>query len=213
MITTAYFPPVKKKRRRESSANPAFMLFPEARYIPDSKLFSEISTPAPPSEKHAESVNKTVDLSDSATILICGHSARDQRCGILGPVLSSEFERVLSQNGYVLEDDQELGSQSSNSKGEEGTEARARVGLCSHVGGHKWAGNVIIYVPRHATLKMDGGLKENPLAGMGVWYGRVEPRHVEGLVEETLGRGRIVRELFRGALGADGGAVRLPLDN
>ena len=37
------------------------------------------------------------------------------------------------------------------------------------------------------------------LQGMGIWYGRVEPRHVEGIVAETVRGGRVVGELFRGA--------------
>ncbi|KLJ06659.1 hypothetical protein EMPG_17845 [Blastomyces silverae] len=35
------------------------------------------------------------------------------------------------------------------------------------------------------------------LAGKGIWYGRVEPRHVEGIVEETVLGGRVISEHFR----------------
>lgn len=75
----------------------------------------------------------------------------------------------------------------------------ADVGLISHIGGHKYAGNVIIYMPE--------SMKRNSLGGMGIWYGRVEPRKVEGIVEETVLKGRIIKELFRGGLTKEGGSL------
>ena len=51
-----------------------------------------------------------------------------------------------------------------------------------------------------------GSGKKSPLAGKGVWYGRVEPRHVWGIVEETVKGGRVVEELLRGVhMGEEGG--------
>lgn len=82
----------------------------------------------------------------------------------------------------------------------------ARVGVISHIGGHKYAGNVIIYVPP-GWKSSDGGGSGNgtsPLSGMGIWYGRVGPEHVEGVVAETLVRGRIVKDLLRGGITRDG---------
>lgn len=121
------------------------------------------------------------DIHHSPVILICGHGGRDLRCGIMAPVLEAEFARVLQERGMSV-----------NTGGEEivDRENHAHVGLISHVGGHKYAGNVIIYLPP--------GM-QNPLAGMGIWYGRVEPRHVEGLVAETLG-GRVIKDHFRGGI-------------
>lgn len=43
----------------------------------------------------------------------------------------------------------------------------------------------------------------SPLAGMGIWYGRVEPRHVMMILEETVKKGNIVGELWRGGLDVD----------
>ena len=71
----------------------------------------------------------------------------------------------------------------------------SRVALSSHVGGHAFAGNAIIYIPREFKLP-DG--KKSPLAGKGIWYGRVEPRHVSGILEETFKRGTVIEELLRG---------------
>lgn len=73
----------------------------------------------------------------------------------------------------------------------------ARIGLVSHVGGHKWAGNVIIYFP-HKYRTNPVQRRQSPLAGRGIWYGRVEPRHVEGIINETIKGGRVIKELFRG---------------
>lgn len=44
----------------------------------------------------------------------------------------------------------------------------------------------------------------NELKGAGVWYGRVGPEQVEGVVEETLVRGRVITELLRGGVMHDG---------
>ncbi|ETN36615.1 uncharacterized protein HMPREF1541_08893 [Cyphellophora europaea CBS 101466] len=146
------------------------------------------------------------------TILICSHNSRDTRCGVLGPLLVSEFKRLLPPS---LQLDAEQGT---------------RVAGISHIGGHKWAGNVIVYIPRgwslrrraivdgeeaSASLEEDraahGGPsgKESPLAGKGVWYGRVEPRHVEGIINETILGGKVIRELCRGVVDEGGRIIRI----
>ena len=71
------------------------------------------------------------------------------------------------------------------------------VGCISHVGGHAWAGNVIIYLP----------VADNTAAG--IWYGRVEPRHVDVIIRETVLGGRVIGELWRGGIGRDGAIVRI----
>ncbi|KAF3356493.1 putative bolA-like protein [Verticillium dahliae VDG1] len=67
----------------------------------------------------------------------------------------------------------------------------------NHIGGHKFAGNVIVYVPPGMRAQ-DG--TEHGLAGRGIWYGRVEPRHVEGIVKETILGGRVIADMFRGGI-------------
>lgn len=42
------------------------------------------------------------------------------------------------------------------------------------------------------------------MAGAGVWYGRVGPENVEGVVEETVVKGRVVGELLRGGFDGEG---------
>lgn len=110
------------------------------------------------------------------TILICGHGGRDQRCGVLGPLLQSSFRRELQRRGI-----------------------HADVGLISHIGGHKYAGNIIVYVPP--------SMAGNALKGSGVWYGRVGPEQAEGIVEETLVNGRVITDLLRGGVTQDGGNI------
>ncbi|ORY80243.1 Sucrase/ferredoxin-like-domain-containing protein, partial [Leucosporidium creatinivorum] len=54
-----------------------------------------------------------------------------------------------------------------------------------HHGGHRYAGNVIIYLPN----------------GTSIWYGRVTPRDIGAVVETTIMNGKVIPELLRGGLG------------
>jgi hypothetical protein len=123
---------------------------------------------------------------NEVTVLICGHGGRDQRCGIMGPLLQDEFSETLSRgNIAVLETPISINSEPGKADG-------ARVGLVSHIGGHIFAGNVILYIPKTKQYA------SHPLAGLGVWYGRVEPRHVQGIIETTIKDGVIIEDLLRG---------------
>lgn len=110
------------------------------------------------------------------TILICGHGGRDSRCGILGPILHSAFTQELKRK-----------------------RTEADIAQISHIGGHKYAGNVIIYIPPT--------MQQNALKGAGIWYGRVGPEQVEGVVEETIVKGRVVLDILRGGVTDQGGNV------
>ncbi|AEO63282.1 uncharacterized protein THITE_2108321 [Thermothielavioides terrestris NRRL 8126] len=142
-------------------------------------------------------------------VLVCGHGGRDRRCGLYGPLLRGEFERRLPEQGVeVLRGAVEVeGEDGPAVEGvASGREWAARVGLISHIGGHKFAGNVIVYLP--PGLRTEDG-EVHPLAGHGIWYGRVEPRHVEGIVRETIRRGRVIEELFRGGITQEGEILTL----
>lgn len=140
-------------------------------------------------------------------VLVCGHGGRDARCGVVGPLLRDEFADKLARAGVdvrtgpveVALGDEEGRPPSIIAGGAASTAktTTARVGLISHIGGHKFAGNVIVYLP--PGLRGPDG-EPQPLAGHGIWYGRVEPRHVEGLVQETVLGGRVVADLFRGGI-------------
>lgn len=147
-------------------------------------------------------------------VLICGHGGRDRRCGIYGPLLRGEFEKRLPEKGIeVLKGPRDVEAEMEGGEGRaviqgetSGRERAARVGLISHIGGHKYAGNVIVYLP--PTLTTEDG-RPHPLAGYGIWYGRVEPAHVEGIVTETILNGTVIEELFRGGIRQDGQILRL----
>lgn len=195
------------------------------------------------------------------TILVCSHNSRDNRCGILGPLLHAEFVQYLNKrqtlrnqavsNAVVGDQIHDEGAHTFASHpvfrpdvidAEHKSQQPVNVGMISHIGGHKWAGNIIIYVPPDYKLgalereargrrprdrvvtgqdeavdvpedeaispeELQEGL--SPLAGKGIWYGRVEPKHVEGIVEQTLGHGQIIRELFRGGINYDGSPLRI----
>lgn len=138
---------------------------------------------------------------DEIIILICGHGGRDQRCGILGPVLQAEFEDKLARQNIKVLKDMPVEQAVEPDDAVQEYVPTARVGLISHIGGHKFAGNVIVYVPPSF-----GG---NALRGKGIWYGRVKPRHVEGIVDKTVLGGLVIKELLRGGVGQEGEGLRL----
>lgn len=59
-----------------------------------------------------------------AYVFVCAHGSRDMRCGVCGPVLIDKFNELIESRD--LKD-------------------KVFVSGCSHVGGHKYAGNVIIF--------------------------------------------------------------------
>ncbi|GAB7365001.1 hypothetical protein MBLNU230_g5783t2 [Neophaeotheca triangularis] len=138
---------------------------------------------------------------DEIIILICGHGGRDSRCGILGPILRDEFREKLQRQNVALLDEAPVAEAEIIDTDKDGYVPTARVGMVSHMGGHKWAGNVGIYIP--------SSWKQHPLAGKGVWYGRVDPGKVEGIVGETVLKGKVIKDLFRGGVGQEGEVLRL----
>lgn len=147
-----------------------------------------------------------MDVKDTL-IMICGHGGRDMRCGVMGPVLQSEFERLLPKFGFKSE----MRAVDADRQGVEGGAADdsgtvARVGMVSHIGGHAYAGNVICCIPPSAKLENGDA---HPLAGCQIWYGRIEPRHVEGVIVQTLQQGIVLSEHFRGGIKQGGEVLRM----
>ncbi|KAK9480626.1 Sucrase/ferredoxin-like-domain-containing protein [Lipomyces japonicus] len=105
-----------------------------------------------------------------AVILLCSHRTRDKRCGVTAPILRKELELQLREHDLFRDatDDRPGG---------------VPIYYVSHVGGHKFAGNVIIY--RNT--------------GDGIWMGRVEPKHCKAIVEETVIKGNVFPEYLRQA--------------
>ncbi|OWM74926.1 hypothetical protein CDL15_Pgr021277 [Punica granatum] len=64
------------------------------------------------------------------------------------------------------------------------------VSPCSHIGGHKYAGNLIIYSPD----------SEGKIAGH--WYGYVTPDDVPEVLDQHISKGQVIERLWRGQMGA-----------
>ncbi|KAL2335741.1 hypothetical protein Fmac_016954 [Flemingia macrophylla] len=102
-------------------------------------------------------------------IFVCAHGSRDVRCGVCGPVLMEKLNQEIQLRG--LKD-------------------QISVLACSHVGGHKYAGNVIIFCPGP-----DGKI-------MGHWYGYVTPDDVPALLDQQIAKGEVIQKLWRGQMGS-----------
>jgi len=101
-------------------------------------------------------------------IYVCTHAERDYRCGVIGTLLVQQFEDYLNSPEVTQLRDLDI-----------------QVFGCSHVGGHKFAGNVVIY---------KGAWKD------GVWYGRVTPQDVDEIMRETIAEDKVIGRLWRGGL-------------
>ncbi|CAJ1994020.1 sucrase/ferredoxin-like family protein [Leishmania donovani] len=113
-----------------------------------------------------------VDRSGEYFIFVCSHFTRDARCGYCGSVLIDLFRHALLEK---------MGA---------GGAERVTVYSCSHIGGHIYAGNVIIY-SRHG----------------GICYGLFKPEDVLPVVDAIAeDKGAIPESLknrIRGQMGSD----------
>eukprot|EP00759_Apiculatamorpha_spiralis_P014561 PhF_6_TR21166/c0_g1_i2/m.30493 len=91
-------------------------------------------------------------------IFVCAHTQRDSRCAYCGPILIQQIQ-------------QQVVERSSELKGKS-----VQVFAINHIGGHKYAGNVIVY-------------EEN---GQGYWYGYVCPSDVTAIVDAVCSEGSVV---------------------
>ncbi|TGZ84672.1 hypothetical protein EX30DRAFT_337167 [Ascodesmis nigricans] len=151
--------------------------------LPAGRRFSGIETAQKWAEGKEEvetgALQKGNRIPDSvdAVVLVCVHGTRDARCGEMGPPLIQQFEDVLAAKEVPKE--------------------KVVVAGCSHLSGHKWAGNVVVY-RRHEQ----GTETENDF--WGVWYGRITPKEVEAIVMETVENGRVLDAgLLRGVVAAE----------
>lgn len=94
-------------------------------------------------------------------LFVCCHANRDERCGYCGPILADLFADEIRARGL---------------------QESIQVRRTSHVGGHQYAGNVLIYPG-------------------GDWYGYVTPADVERIIEQHLLRGEVLSDLWRGRMG------------
>jgi hypothetical protein len=109
-------------------------------------------------------------IDSKALVLVCSHTKRDKKCGVAGPLLIEEFGSRL-QKGNLLE--------------------TVPVLSVSHYGGHKFAGNCIIY------------FKDIRNVWVADWYGRVKTCHVDALVRDAVLEGKVIKDHWRGRMNAD----------
>lgn len=102
-------------------------------------------------------------------VFLCSHSKRDKRCGITAPLMKKEMDNHLRDLGYYRDigDDRPDG---------------VHVKFVNHVGGHKFAANVIIF----------------NRAGQIIWLARCTPKNCVPIIDQTvLGGGKVWPELVR----------------
>ncbi|KAL9592556.1 MAG: hypothetical protein Q9179_006602 [Wetmoreana sp. 5 TL-2023] len=147
-------------------------------------------------------------------ILLCSQRTRDARCGQSAPLLRREFERHLRPLGLYrdLHDERPGG---------------VGIYFISHVGGHKFAANVMIYRRADVAVvdsegEVNGEVQTNGRAsgekaegkGMGegsqcIWLARVRPEDCEGIVKFTVLKGKVVKpeRQLRGGFDRERGLV------
>lgn len=132
-----------------------------------------------------------------ALILLCSQKTRDARCGQSAPLLRKELQRHLQPLGLYRDlDDERPGG--------------VGIYFISHVGGHKYSANMMIYrrpdafgLDNVARGKLTDG--ESPVvvaqgndnddvgAGQCIWLARVKPEDCEGIVKFTVLQGKIIK--------------------
>ncbi|EEF39634.1 conserved hypothetical protein [Ricinus communis] len=118
--------------------------------------------------KEGEWLPGTPETLKGSYVFVCCHGSRDRRCGLCGPAVVRKFKEEIELHGF---------------------QGKVSVSPCSHIGGHKYAGNVIIF-----------GSSMNGLI-TGHWYGYVTPDDVPILLDQHIEKGEIVDQLWRGQMG------------
>ncbi|CAI7149657.1 CGH_3_collapsed_G0003340.mRNA.1.CDS.1 [Saccharomyces cerevisiae] len=109
-------------------------------------------------EKLLETRPNVAVARERAYVFICSHTTRDKRCGITAPYLKKVFDSKLQEHGLYRDN--------SDYRAE-----GVKIAFVNHVGGHKFAANVQIYLRNPNTL---------------IWLGRVTPTIVPSIVEHLI---------------------------
>lgn len=140
-----------------------------------------------------------------AAILICSHKKRDRRCHITADPIISALTHAIEELGdswhvdrrgdeaHLFEPYRITANDSEESildrkkelvkcRSDESEDKHIGIFKVSHVGGHKFSAQVIIWLPN----------------GKSIWYARVTTQDCKIIVNETLKNGRIVADLLRG---------------
>ncbi|XP_026408790.1 altered inheritance of mitochondria protein 32-like [Papaver somniferum] len=112
-------------------------------------------------------VSGPVERLEGSYVFVCCHIARDKRCGTCGPQLIKKFK-------------EEIGSRALKDQ--------IFVGPCSHLGQHKFAGNLTIF-GRNSSGEVTGH-----------WYGYVTPEDVPAMLDQHIIKGEINKKIWRGQM-------------
>lgn len=153
----------------------------------------ESSLPMTPASVDPNSQLTTRPCPHQYLILLCSQRTRDARCGQSAPLLRREFERHLRPLGLYrdLHDERPGG---------------VGIYFISHVGGHKYSANVMIYRRHGRAVEGQGQAQSGVTEGDGVeagnvggeasqciWLARVRPEDCEGIVKFTVLQGKVVK--------------------
>ena len=117
-----------------------------------------------PSQHNTQSLLSSRRCPHDYVVLLCSHKRRDARCGITAPLMRKELERHLRRCGLYRDlDDERPGG--------------TGIYFVSHVGGHKFAANVLVYRKKERQM---------------IWLARARPEHCEGIVKYTILQGKVV---------------------
>lgn len=101
---------------------------------------------------------KVVADASSAYIFLCSHKTRDKKCGVTAPIMKKEMDLYLREIGLYRDfGDERRGG--------------VPVSYVNHIGGHKYAANVIIYIKK---------------SGKNIWLARCKPSNVIPIIDECV---------------------------
>lgn len=109
-------------------------------------------------EKLLKQRTDLAEAGEHSFVLICSHAKRDKRCGIVAPYLKKAFEKGLVRHGLSRD----------NSDFRPGG---VQIAFVNHVGGHKFAANVQIFLKEPNTL---------------IWLARVTPTNVPYIIDGII---------------------------
>lgn len=102
-------------------------------------------------------------------IFLCSHTTRDKRCGVTAPLMKKEMDFRLRDTGNY----RDTGDNRPDG---------VHVVYINHVGGHKFAANVIIHLR----------------SGETIWLAKCTPQNCVPIIDETvLGGGKVWGDLVR----------------
>ncbi|KAL5336777.1 Sucrase/ferredoxin-like-domain-containing protein [Aspergillus crustosus] len=145
--------------------------------------------PELPTEEQVMTSLRSRPCPHAAVILLCSQKTRDARCGQSAPLLRRELDRHLRPLGLHRDlDDERPGG--------------VGIYFISHVGGHKYAANVIVYRRRdfdwykttEARVAETSAVETaDEGASQCIWLARVRPEDCENIVRYTVLQGKVVK--------------------